>query len=223
MRIVAILMFVIGTLLWTHARTLPIYKDEQLFQERAMSPEVQAAGTYSEIRAAMLTPRFQLEDYGITLAGFAALALFVFRRGTAQLHAPRSRYTLHGLVIMLPTLTVCGYVFDLFQALDRGEFPPWADSIGIPLMGVPIQFFLLLAWSTVHFAFLGKTFRPSASLFVHVSFKSNWWLLSVAAVTALLVMLAAVEGQYWYAIPGIFWLYFYLSLVTYPVFSEGRA
>lgn len=160
----------------------------------------------------MLTRKFQLEDYGITLVAMAVAMFLVTRKGKARLQSPSSRKALVVLAIALPFLTVGSYVFDLLQAAYRGEFPHWADSMGIPLMGVPIQFIVLLVWSLAHLSFLRGAYQPSTPLVHAVSLKSNWWLLLISAVTAILVLASAGAGQYWYAIPGALWLYLYLSL-----------
>ncbi|WP_035383459.1 hypothetical protein [Ferriphaselus sp. R-1] len=211
MKISAILL-IIGAALWSYALTLSPYKNEQLFMERYISMSAGQSEEYWKLRDEMLTPKFQLEDYGVTLAAIAVVMFFVTRKGQVRLQSPNSRNTLIMLAITLPFLSVGGYVFDLFQAYNRGEFPHWADSMGIPLMGVPIQFIILLVWSLAHLSFLRGTSQPSTPLVYAVSLKSNWWLLFISALTAILVLTSAAAGQYWYAIPGVLWLYLYLSL-----------
>ena len=125
------------------------------------------------------------------------------------------------LAIALPFLTVGAYVFDLLQAAYRGEFPHWADSLGIPLMGAPIQCVVLLVWSLAHLGFLRAAYSPSTSLGRAVSLKANWWLLWISAVTGLLVFASAATGQYWYAIPGALWLYLYLSIAAVRRAANG--
>jgi len=177
-----------------------------------MSMSAGQSEEYWKLRDEMLTPKFQLEDYGVTLAAIAVAMFLVTRKGRVRLQSPNSRKALVALAIVLPFLTVGGYVFDFLQAFDRGEFPHWADSMGIPLMGAPIQFIILLVWSLAHLSFLRGAYQPSIPLVHAVSLKSNWWLLFISAVTAILVLVSAAVGQYWYAIPGALWLYFYLSL-----------
>lgn len=209
---IAALLLVVGTVLWGYALTLSPYKNEQLFMERYMSMSHGQSEAYWKLRDEMLTPKFQLEDYGLTLMAMGIAMFIVTRKGKLQLQSPSCRKTLVVLAISLPFLTVGGYVFDLLLEAYRGEFPHWADSLGIPLMGVPIQFIVLLAWSLAHLSFLRGTYQPSTPLVHAISLKSNWWLLSVSVVTAILVLASAAEGQYWYAIPGALWLYLYLSL-----------
>jgi len=211
MKIAAILL-VIGAALWGYALTLSPYKNEQFFMERYMSMSAGQSDEYWKLRDEMLTPKFQLEDYGITLTAIAVAMFLVIRKGQVRLQSPNSRKALVVLAIALPFLTVGGYVFDLLQAFDRGEFPHWADSMGIPLIGIPIQFIVLLIWSLAHLGFLRGAYQPSTPLVHAVSLKSNWWLLFISAVTAILVLASATAGQYWYAIPGALWLYLYLSL-----------
>lgn len=211
MKIAAVLL-VTGAALWGYALTLSPYKNEQLFMERSMSMSAGQDDEYWNLRDEMLTPKFQLEDYGVTLVALAIAMFLVTRKGQIRLQSPNSRKTLVALAIALPFFTVGGYVFDLLQAYDRGEFPHWADSMGIPLMGVPILFIILLAWSLAHLNFLRGVYQPATPLAQAVSLKSNWWLLLISIVTAILVLTSIAAGNYWYAVPGTLWLYFYLSI-----------
>jgi hypothetical protein len=139
--------------------------------------------------------------------------LLVSRKGWRHLKSPKSRAALFWFGFAAPFLTVGAYAFDLLQGFARGEFPHWADSMAIPLMGVPVLLLLLLAWSGAHLAFLRGPYH--SELLSHaLSRQANWWLLAVAAITAVLAALSAVVGQYWYAIPGFVWLYVYISLAA---------
>ena len=220
MKISAIFL-VVGAVLWGYALTLSPYKNEALFMERYMSMSAGQSHEYWKLRDEMLTPKFQLEDYGVTLMAIAIFWFLGARKSKPLFQSPTSRKWLVVLAISLPFLTVGGYVFDLFQAVDRGEFPHWADSMGIPLMGVPIQFILLAGWSMAHLNFLRGIYQPSVPLVQAISPKSNWWLLLVSAITALLTVFCLALGQYWYAVPGVLWLYLYLSLGTVRHVANG--
>lgn len=98
--------------------------------------------------------------------------------------------------------------------MTRDEFPSWADSLGIPIMGVPIQFVILLLWAMAHLGFLKSGYLGRTPLKYALSRHANWWLLFVSSVTLLLTALLVVEGGYLYAVPGCVWLYFYLSLAA---------
>ena len=213
--VVALILLVTGAALWSYALTLAPYRNETLFEQRYMSLSAGQSEEYWKLRDEMLTPKFQLEDYGVTLV-VAALATFIVgRKGVLRLQAPGSRRAMVVWAIALPFLTAGGYIFDLFHAFDRGEFPHWADSLSIPLMGAPIQLIVLLAWSLAHLGFLRGVYQPATPL-SPVSLKSNGWLLFITAITAIIFLFNVAAGAYWYAIPGAFWLYFYLSL------SAGR-
>lgn len=228
MKLSAILL-IIGIAIIGYAYSLAPYKDEAIFTERYMALSVGQDAEYWKLLDEVLTPKFQLQDYGGTLVAIAAVIFIVSRKGWRQLKSPTSRATLFGVAFAAPFLTVGAYVFDLFQGFARGEFPHWADSMGIPLMGVPVLLVALLVWSGAHLAFLRGHYQ-SVLLVLAVSRKSSWWLLSVSAITVVLVVLCALVGQYWYAIPGVVWFYYYISLAaarraTYaaePVAPEGR-
>lgn len=229
MKLAAILLL-IGVAILGYASSIAPYKDEALFMERYMALSSGQSTEYSKLRDEMLTPKFQLQDYGGTLIAVAVGVFLFSRRGWQNLKSPKSRATLLGLVFSVPFLTIGAYVFDLFLGFARGEFPHWADSMGIPLMGTPVLLVVLLAWSGAHLAFLRGTYQATL-LSQAASRKANWWLLFVAALTVVLVALCASFGQYWYAVPGVAWLYFYLSLAAArratsaaePPAPEGRA
>lgn len=214
--VVAFILLVIGTALLVYALTLAPYRNEALFEQRYLSLSAGQSEEYWKLRDEMLTPKFQLEDYGVTLIVMALATFIIGRKGVLRLQAPNSRRAMVVLAIALPFLTVGGYVFDLFHAFDRGEFPHWADSLSIPLMGAPIQLIVLLGWSLAHLGFLRGVYQPATPLFP-VSRKSNGWLLFISGITAIILLFNAAAGAYWYAIPGAFGLYFYLSL------SAGRS
>jgi hypothetical protein len=207
---------VLGLALFAYALTVPPYKDEKRFMERYMALSADQNKEYWALRDEMLTNRFRYQDYGVTLVAAGLISLFAFRRGVARIEAPRSRGRMIGLALALPFLTVAGYVIDLMLAFGRGEFPHWADSMGMPLAGVPFLLVLLLAWASAHLLFLGGAYKDGAALKEALSRHANWYLLAISALTGLAVGFAAFSAQYYYALPGVAWLYFYLSL------SAGR-
>lgn len=211
-RLSAILLLV-GVAVLGYAYSIAPYKDEALFTERYMAMSDGQSNEYWKLRDEMLTPKFRLQDYGGILVALSIGILLVSRKGWHHLKSPKSRATLFGFGFAAPFLTVGAYAFDLLQGFARGEFPHWADSMAIPLMGVPVFLLLLLAWSGAHLAFLRGPYH--SELLSHaLSRQANWWLLAVAAITAVLASLSVAVGQYWYAIPGFVWLYFYISLAA---------
>src|SRR5688572_21720797 len=207
------IFLLIGITIIGYAYSLAPYKDEALFTERYMVLSDGQSMEYWKLRDEMLTPKFQLQDYGGTFIVIAVVVFVVSRKGWRQLKSPSSRTALFGIALAAPFLTVAAYVFDLFQGFDRGEFPYWADSMSIPLMGAPIMLIVLFVWSGAHLSFLRSSYQP-APLVLAVAPKSSWWLLSISAITVVFVVFCALVGQYWYAIPGVVWFYFYISLAA---------
>jgi hypothetical protein len=206
-------LLLIGVAIVGYAYSLAPYTDEAAFLEQYTALAQGQSTEYWELRNKMLTPKFQFEDYGGTLIAIGIGGLLVSLKGWRKLKSPTSRTMLLGIGFAAALLTAGAYVFDLFQAYGRGEFPPWADSMGIPLLGVPVLLVALLVWAGAQLVFLRGEYH-STPLALALSRKSNWWLLSISAVTAALVALSIMAGQYWYAIPGVAWLYFYTSLAA---------
>lgn len=203
-------IILIGVALVAYSLTLSPYENEQLFNKGSMSLYGQSE-EYWELRDEMLTPKFSMQDYGGTLilAGAVIILLaFPHRKPVSP-----SKAAVIGLALTAPFLSSVAFVFDLVQGQVRGEFPPWADSLGIPLMGVPIQWVALTLWALIHLIFL-LGYSSGKPLTLALSIKANWWLLFVSFLSALLIAWCIVFGSYWYAIPGLMWLYFYLALAA---------
>jgi hypothetical protein len=165
---------------------------------------------YYAARSQALTPKYRLQDYGATILVLGIVAALLSWR---PVKAPRSRLGFIGLAVIAPTLTATGFVFDLVQGQWRWEFPPWADSLGIPLMGVPVMLVLGLVWAFAHFILLAGVPRRAGVPISYAAVRHGHpWILVVCSLTALLIIGMAVDGAYWYAAPGALWLYYYASI-----------
>ena len=168
---------------------------------------------YYSAREQALTPKYRLQDYGFTLLG-GGLVMLLFRK-LGRFTAPCSRFRFVAFGILAPIVTAAAFAFDLFQGVLRREFPPWADSLGIPLMGVPVILIFGLIWAFAHFIFLaGIPRRNNVAISIHAIRKAHPWLLLVSAATAALTALLALEGVYWFVVPGALWLYLYSSIAA---------
>ncbi|HEY5780333.1 MAG TPA: hypothetical protein VIT66_00490 [Lysobacter sp.] len=199
----------LGAILFAYAFSIPPYTDEVAFMAQYMKLSAGQSSEYWALRDSMLTARFKLQDYGVTLIALGVAIAYFKRRG---LRAPSSRAAFVTLALFAPFLAVTGYVGDLFLGFARGEFPHWADSLGIPLMGAPVMLVLLVVWAGLHLLFLVGGFRRRSPLREALTVGRNYWLLAVAAITAALMVWTGVLGQYYYAIPAALWLYLYLAL-----------
>ena len=104
--------------------------------------------------------------------------------------------------------------------MERDEFPVWADSLGIPLMVVPFQFIALLLWSLLFLLFVKEV--KALTISFQIILKVKFIFLFISIITLILFLITLFYGQYWYCIPALFWLYYYLSIgVNYNHFKEA--
>lgn len=208
----ALALLLLGLAMLVYSMRLPAYADEKAFLHRYGEMTAGDSAAFYALRDEMLTPKYKLQDYGIcTLLLSGVLAL---RRRIWQMTTPRSTLPFIGAALLAPVLAAAAFVFDLFQGQHRGEFPHWADSLGIPLMGVPVLFLVAFTWSVAHLAFLAGVRRNVVPLRSAFSRSSNFWLLAATAVTLALIALLLIEGAYWYALPCVVWLYLYVALAA---------
>jgi len=206
-------LVLLGLVMFGSALSITPYKDPALFMERYKVLPLGQNAEYSKLRDEHLTPKFLLQDYGGTFIMTAIGVFLVARRGWANLNSPRSRATLFILAFVAPCLTVGAYIFDLLLRFERGEFPIWSDPTGIPLMYAPALLVILVVWAGAHLVFVRGGYRPE-QLIQAASFKSNWWLLFIAAITTVFIALSFFAGKYWFVLPGVIWMYFYVSLAA---------
>ena len=206
--------FLIGIVVILYSLSLDAYIDVNLFHTKYMKLAVGQSKEYYDLRQSMLTPKYYLQDIGILLILLSSLFFFLKKIGKNSIKTPNSKTIFILLALFLPILTTGGFIFDLMQAMFRGEFPHWADSLGIPLMGTPIIFISLLFWSLIHLFFLHKIHISATEIKFSTLKKLNKWLLFIIIISLLITIQAIILGQYWYAIPGILWIYYYLSLAT---------
>jgi hypothetical protein len=208
----AFIALLVGLAMLVYAMTLPAYTDEKTFQHRYGEMKAGDSAAFYALREEMLTPKYKLQDYGVCvllLSGVLALRRRIWRMAT-----PRSTLPFIATALLAPFLAAAAFVFDLSQGQNRGEFPHWADSLGIPLMGLPALFLVCIVWSLAHLTFLAGVRRNVVPLRRAFSRSSNFWLLLVAAVTLALTALLLAEGAYWYALPCVVWLYLYAALAA---------
>jgi hypothetical protein len=205
------LLSLIALALWLYSATLQPYKtgNEASWYSAVQQGDSKA---FHEARRAQLTPKYRLEDYAGTLLTLAcAVAAYSF---VAVRRAPKTNLGFALLAIAPPLALGAGFIYELILGYSRFEFPPWADSLGIPLMGVPVLLLIGLAWSAAHLALLrGKRLTGSPFTFSGLR-AAGLWLKFVVGATVLLLVLVTTGGAYWYAVPGLLWLHFYMSLAS---------
>lgn len=209
----------VGFLIFLYSLMLSPYTDNELFHKKYYELSSDKSEAFYKLRNEMLTPKYRLQDTGITFFSFGLLAALILKVGKGKLRTPKSTSMYIALAIILPVITVGAYVFDLLQGVHREEFPHWSDSLGIPLMGTPILFLALLIWSLMHFIFLKGPELNSKVLVFSKSF--NPWLIIQILVTSLFLIICFFYGAYWYAFSGALWLYFYVSLSVHSYEEHG--
>ena len=105
MKLAAILLLV-GVAILAYASSIAPYKDEALFMARYMALTAGQSAEYWKLRDEMITPKFQLQDYGGTFVAAAVCVFLVSRSGWRHVKSPKSRAALVGLAFATPFLTV---------------------------------------------------------------------------------------------------------------------
>jgi hypothetical protein len=227
LRKLAIVLFLVGAAMLANSLMMSPFKDAEAFDERTakLAPSsLFFSGdqrywqrmAYRKHYAEMRTPKYQLQDYSISLIGLSCLILAATRGGTRGLTTPTEYETPILLAFFLPFITVICEMLDLYQRYYRREFPPWVELRDISMMNTPFLLGILLLISLPHLMFLRAGFHPRVPLTKIISFKTNWWLLLVLGVTSYFILMDLLYCNVLDALSGCFWIYFFLSLGTAP-------
>lgn len=193
------------------------YTNENEYHEKYMEIDWQKLGSrnaserFYELRDQYLSNKYRFQDYGFTFLILGVASLLFFRKGK-PVTAPSSNAKIAIVGFGAASLTTGGYVGDLFLEFFRGSYPWWADSIGIPLTGVPFLAFIFIGWSAVNMLALNGKFEAGSAISFHQIKGSNYFYLILFFITALVVFLCIADAYFWMILPGITWLYFYASL-----------
>lgn len=212
---IGIITLIIGIAIGLYSITLPRYYNEKEFNEKYMSLNgvENASEKFFKLRDDYLTPKFKLEDYALTLCIVGIIALFIGFYHSKISKVP-TKSKIFFISILAAILTVVGYVGDLFLEVFRESAPLWADSIGIPLMVVPYQLMTFLIWAGINSLGLVGRFQNGVGIFPIKLKNLNYWYAVISVLTTIAVLIVIATAYFWQIIPGLLWLYFYLSILS---------
>ncbi len=201
-------LFTSGAALWGYAQTLEPFNDG--FQQRAYQFE-ESTSEFLVMREEFLTPKFAIEDYGLTLIVLAALVLVVAMR---DLKSPSSKKLLAVLVLLAPLLTVFATAYYYHLSVERVEYPP-ADKIAVierSFTFEPLLLTGLFLWPVLNAVLFLRKGYSSNLLREAFRWRSNWWLMLCAAFCAIKFAYAVRYGYYYDVLALAAWIYLYLSI-----------
>lgn len=215
LKITGIILLLTGGVLLYCSIDLPMYHNATEFNEKYMELKSgeRDSSKFHQLRSEYLTPKHKLEDYGMTsiLAGFILITVSVIK--IEKIRSPKSWEALVILGIFNALLTILAFIGDLFLEMDRDSYPPWADSLGIPLLGTPILLVMALAWALVNLVGTKKNFSPCVPLLpIELKLSKKWYLI-ISLITIGVIVMTIVDGYFWQLGSGFLWLYFYLSIM----------
>ena len=206
----------IGILLISYSLTLEKFTDETAYNERymAIDSSLSTASTeFAALRDEYLTPKFMVENYGLTTLILGIIILIMSSMGYERVKTPSNRIWLVSVGVFSSVLICLAYVGDLFFEMYRGSYPHWADSLGIPLMSVPFILFIFLIWTGIILIWIKSPFISGVALLPLNLRRSDKFLLIVLFLTILILVYLLVIGSFWMIMPCASWIYFYMSII----------
>jgi len=223
-RIITIGTLIFGFGLLVYSLTLPYYTDQQKADELITDAYSLDKDEYYEKEAELRTNKVKLMDFGagLTIAsGTFLLFLLLFK--VKEPSDFKKVKTMNKIMVFVSSnliwlLLIPGtYWYYTFRG-DRGDYPPFADSIGIPLMTeipfyfmlmIPLNLFLILTTykaklPTTLFIFSDKKERPVVLTELFFGF----WLF----LNFFLMLTFIYDGDHFSVFVNIFFTYILLTL-----------
>jgi hypothetical protein len=209
---VSFIAIVLGALMLIASHFMPQYSDTKAFHsEYGKMNETNSAEFYL-LREKYLTKKFVVQDVGLSIAFFGGIwALFKRFRPIRSL---MNIYWYFGLALACALAYTAGYVTDLLVAFGRDEFPWWSDSLGIPLMGLPMIFIFSLIWCGLPLPWLIGQKVQSTPVASAWSRRANPVLALIAVILTVISGLYTVSGGFVYLVPLTLNLYLVVSVIA---------
>ncbi len=214
-KIIGLVLFFLGVIIFLTSLSYQQYTNEKEYQDKYMSLHGGSKDSeqFYKLRKEYLTPKYNLEDYGITFFITGLVIFVVSALGFDRLRSPKKKVWIVIIGIIAAIFSNVGYVGDLFLEMYRGSYPSWADTIAIPLMGVPFLFLLSLIWVGLNLIGLAINFKTGVAIFPFHFDNLNYWYAIILLITIVLTLFTILSGYFWQVISGFLWIYFYLSIM----------
>ena len=224
MRIITIFTFIIGFLLFVYSLTMPYYKDQEVADNLLNNAYSIDKQEYYKIEAEIRTNKTTIMDLGAGIGiASAVIIIFLILTKSSNFSDLKNIKTLNKLAVFISAnlawlfLLPGTFWYFTFRA-TRGDYPPFADSIGIPLMTqitfllfllIPLNIFLLLTTFRTHlptriWVKVENYHRPT----ILWEFFFGFWLL----VNLLCFVGFVVDGDHFGIIVNLFFTYLLLNL-----------
>jgi len=224
LRIFTILTFIIGIGLFSYSLSLPYYKDQKGANNLLHNSYKIDKDEYYKLDLELRTSKITLMDLGagIVIAS-GIILLFLLLTKTKTLSDFKNLKSLNKLSIFVSTnlvwlLLIPGTFWYYTFRAGRGDYPPFADSIGIPIytqipfflcLIIPMNLFILL--TTINTTLPTKLFIKadtySRTVILWEMFFGFWLLLNLICFIEFLI-----DGDHISIIVNLFFTYILLNL-----------
>lgn len=201
--------------------------EAMLAQPAGIETSREASQRYWATREELLTSKFLLQDVGLSAficaaILYAALRIYRIKHWSDFLHVATPRK--YKSVVAIGVCAAFAFPFAstaaLFIDFDRRMFPPWADSMGIPLMGVPAVLIMGLFLITLFSLWARRGYQTGTSIIRTFDRKSRpslgWCFALGIPLTVFLIMLLSTikEADFIFIIPLLLFSVFFLFLLA---------
>jgi hypothetical protein len=212
MRFIFIALGLAGIILFVSTLSSPAYKDERAYEVAysAIDPQApDASAKFSELRRSELTNKYLFQNYGIVLLALGLVGFLIFRGN--RVYSPKTKMRIALMGFLAVAATSAGLYISMFLGLSRGDYPHWADSVGIGIAENAFVSLVMCVFMLAHLIFLKGNFTPGRQISYRPSLKTLWpFLLTILSLSALII--SVLQGDAFVVVGLSLWAYFFASL-----------
>jgi hypothetical protein len=224
-RKIALLILLIGTGLFTYSLLIPFYHNQVKADLLLLEANQMSMDEYYKKNDELRTHKIFFMDLGIgMIIGMTTILIFFIKNKVKTVSDLKTLKTFckkwHVFVLLniAGLLNVVGAAwYYIFRQL-RGDYPPFADSIGIPIMAeVYALSLVLIPWNIIAQLLLVKSRLP-ARLF-QIPDKYNWKSISWEVIFVILIIVTfigfvktVISGDHGFIITNLVFIYLLLTL-----------
>lgn len=195
----SLFFFFVGTfLIYNSFQTKP-YIDETKFNEKYLNLKNGDNENFKNLKNLYKTDKYINLDQGNAIITYSLLLLMFFYFKTNILNLISK---INSLIIGIFTvlITFLSEIYVLLRDYERGEYPHWADSLGIPIFSSILLSLVLSIWIFLNY-YLNK-----------VSYFKTWFC-SLIYITSLFSTIYILEGSFMHICSIFIWILFYQSFI----------
>lgn len=223
---------IIWILIYLYSLSLEPFKDISKIDDARVSyydkfeNRQEASNKYFKIYNDQLTNKFRIQNYSFwIIILFSSILLFIkFLTSNNYIRTPKKWIVILFIGFIATIITSLSFIFALFLEYNRLKYPPWADSLGISILGIFPLFIFWILISFFYYLLISRNYNnENYRLFdSKYSFKIIWLFLLVPPIiiSIFISIYSFIIEDFLFIIPFELWGMFFTYILLWKKLTK---